>query len=153
MLLDKPRPGLLPDPSTVKAELLQPQSWQNSPCLMGTVSLPMSDGMNEGPERSYSLHQSQSPGRRKRRTGNLRTERRSHVTWGSSKRRKAQDDGGTIVLKCSGQRLRQGEGFQRVRSFQERLTRMSYKTLERLEHLQKLNSNKQWVNHDLYRLM
>ena len=105
-------------PSTVKAELLQPQSWQNSPCLMGTVSLPMSDGMNEGPERSYSLHQSQSPGRRKRRTGNLRTERRSHVTWGSSKRRKAHDDGGTIVLKCSGQCLRHGEGFQRVRSFQ-----------------------------------
>ena len=30
---------------------------------------------------------------------------------------------------------------------------MSQKTLERLEHLQKLNSNKQWVNHDLYRLL
>lgn len=30
---------------------------------------------------------------------------------------------------------------------------MSYKTLERLEHLQKVNSNRQWVNHDLYRLM
>src|SRR6266567_161219 len=30
---------------------------------------------------------------------------------------------------------------------------MSQKTLERLEHLQKLNSNRQWVNHDLYRLM
>ncbi len=30
---------------------------------------------------------------------------------------------------------------------------MSYKTLERLEYLQKLNSNRQWVNRDLYRLM
>jgi retron-type reverse transcriptase len=30
---------------------------------------------------------------------------------------------------------------------------MSYKTLERLERLQTLNSNKQWVNHDVYRLM
>jgi retron-type reverse transcriptase len=30
---------------------------------------------------------------------------------------------------------------------------MSYKTLERLERLQTLNSNKQWVNHDGYRLM
>ncbi len=30
---------------------------------------------------------------------------------------------------------------------------MSYKTLERLEHLRKLNGNRQWVNNDLYRLM
>src|SRR5260221_13155464 len=30
---------------------------------------------------------------------------------------------------------------------------MSQKTLERLEHLRKLNSNRQWVNHELYRLM
>ncbi len=30
---------------------------------------------------------------------------------------------------------------------------MSQKTLERLEHLRKLNSEKQWINHDLYRLM
>ncbi len=30
---------------------------------------------------------------------------------------------------------------------------MSYKTLERLEQLRKLNSNRQWVNRDLYRLM
>jgi hypothetical protein len=29
MLLDKPRPGLLPDPYMVKAELLESQSWQN----------------------------------------------------------------------------------------------------------------------------
>ena len=34
-----------------------------------------------------------------------------------------------------------------------RLTWMSHKTLERLEHLQQLNSNRQWVNHDVYRLM
>jgi hypothetical protein len=30
---------------------------------------------------------------------------------------------------------------------------MSQKTLERLECLRKLNSNTQWVNHNLYRLM
>ena len=30
---------------------------------------------------------------------------------------------------------------------------MSQKTLERLEHLRKLNSNRQWINQDLYRLM
>ena len=30
---------------------------------------------------------------------------------------------------------------------------MSQKTLERLERLRKLNSDKQWMNHDLYRLM
>jgi len=30
---------------------------------------------------------------------------------------------------------------------------MSQKTLERLELLQKLNSNRQWVNHDVYRLL
>ena len=30
---------------------------------------------------------------------------------------------------------------------------MSQKTLERLECLRKSNSNRQWVNHDLYRLM
>ncbi len=30
---------------------------------------------------------------------------------------------------------------------------MSQKTLERLEYLRKLNSNPQWVNHNLYRLM
>jgi group II intron reverse transcriptase/maturase len=30
---------------------------------------------------------------------------------------------------------------------------MSQKTLERLEHLRKLNSNRQWVNHEIYRLM
>jgi len=30
---------------------------------------------------------------------------------------------------------------------------MSYRTLERLERLRTLNSNRQWVNHDVYRLM
>lgn len=30
---------------------------------------------------------------------------------------------------------------------------MSQQTLDRLEHLRKLNSNRRWVNHDLYRLM
>src|SRR5260370_30931123 len=34
-----------------------------------------------------------------------------------------------------------------------RLTWMSQKTLERLEYLRKLNSNQQWVNHNLYRMM
>ena len=30
---------------------------------------------------------------------------------------------------------------------------MNQKTLERLEYLRKRNSDKHWVNHDLYRLM
>ena len=30
---------------------------------------------------------------------------------------------------------------------------MSQKTLERLEYLRKLNSNRDWVNHNLYRLL
>ena len=30
---------------------------------------------------------------------------------------------------------------------------MSRKTIARLERLQHLNSNRQWINHDLYRLM
>ncbi len=30
---------------------------------------------------------------------------------------------------------------------------MSQKTLERLEYLRKLNSNRQWINNQLYRLM
>ena len=30
---------------------------------------------------------------------------------------------------------------------------MSQKTLDRLERLRKLNSNRQWVNHELYRLL
>src|SRR5712692_9780659 len=46
-----------------------------------------------------------------------------------------------------------GRTLNRASSIQRRLTRMSYKTLERLEHLRKLNSNRQWVNGDLYRLL
>ena len=30
---------------------------------------------------------------------------------------------------------------------------MSQTTLERLEHLRRLNSNRQWINHELYRLL
>jgi retron-type reverse transcriptase len=30
---------------------------------------------------------------------------------------------------------------------------MNQKTIARLERLQQLNSNRQWINHDLYRLM
>src|SRR5260370_11651393 len=46
-----------------------------------------------------------------------------------------------------------GRVLDRAGSIQRRLTRMSYKTLERLERLRTLNSSKQWVNHDVYRLM
>src|SRR2546421_2824018 len=46
-----------------------------------------------------------------------------------------------------------GRVLDRAGSSQRRLTRMSYKTLERLERLRTLNSNRQWVNHDVYRLM
>jgi group II intron reverse transcriptase/maturase len=46
-----------------------------------------------------------------------------------------------------------GRVLDRAGSIQRRLTRMSYETLERLERLRTLNSNKQWVNHDVYRLL
>src|SRR5207302_9540541 len=46
-----------------------------------------------------------------------------------------------------------GRDLDRAGSSKRRLTRMSYKTLERLERLRTLNSNRQWVNHDVYRLM
>ena len=46
-----------------------------------------------------------------------------------------------------------GRILDRVCFSQERLTRMSQTTLERLEHLRRLNSNRQWVNHELYRLL
>src|SRR5258708_22003647 len=51
---------------------------------------------------AYSLHRSQSPGRGKRRTGNLHTERKSRVTWGSPKRCEAQGDGGVVVVRPCG---------------------------------------------------
>src|SRR5215469_8285220 len=46
-----------------------------------------------------------------------------------------------------------GRILERVCFSQERLTRMSQTTLERLEHLRRSNSNRQWVNHELYRLL
>src|SRR5258706_15915692 len=49
--------------------------------------------------------------------------------------------------------MRHGEGHQGVHSNQRRLTRMSQKTLERLEYLRKSNSNRCWVNYQLSRLM
>src|SRR5207302_11278607 len=46
-----------------------------------------------------------------------------------------------------------GRVLDRAGSSQRRWTRMSYRTLERLERLRTLNSNRQWVNEDVYRLM
>lgn len=46
-----------------------------------------------------------------------------------------------------------GRVLQRVGFILWRLTWMSQKTLERLERLRKLNSDKRWINHDLHRLM
>src|SRR5258707_11886485 len=46
-----------------------------------------------------------------------------------------------------------GRVLERAGSIKRRLTRMSYQILERLERLRTLNSNRQWVNHDVYRLM
>src|SRR6266566_1404745 len=46
-----------------------------------------------------------------------------------------------------------GRVLDRARFNRRRLTRMSQETLERLEHLRKRNSNRSWVNHDVYRLM
>src|SRR6266516_6074685 len=46
-----------------------------------------------------------------------------------------------------------GRTLHRARFIQRRLAWMSQKTIARLERLQQLNSNRQWINHDLYRLM
>src|SRR5947209_16433964 len=45
-----------------------------------------------------------------------------------------------------------GRVLERTDSIQRRLTRMGQKTLARLECLRKLNSNRAWVNDNLYRL-
>jgi len=50
---------------------------------LGHVSSPLPDGSNELFQRCYSLHQDQLSGREKWHTGNLKTKRRSDVTWGS----------------------------------------------------------------------
>ena len=47
----------------------------------------------------------------------------------------------------------EGRDLDRVCFSQRRLTWMSQKTLDRLERLRKLNSNRRWVNHELYRLL
>ena len=46
-----------------------------------------------------------------------------------------------------------GRTLHRARFTHRRLARMSQKTIARLERLQHLNSNREWINHDLYRLM
>src|SRR5436305_5026477 len=46
-----------------------------------------------------------------------------------------------------------GRTLHRASFNQRRLARMSQKTIARLERLQQLNSNTEWINHDLYRLM
>src|SRR5438876_12339781 len=46
-----------------------------------------------------------------------------------------------------------GRTLHRACFIQRRLHRMSQKTIARLERLQQLNSNRQWINRDLYRLM
>src|SRR6266699_7190175 len=46
-----------------------------------------------------------------------------------------------------------GRTLHRASFNHRRLARMSQKTIARLERLQQLNSNRQWINHDLYRLM
>src|SRR6266480_6373549 len=49
--------------------------------------------------------------------------------------------------------MRQGEGRQRVNSSYRRLTWMGQTISERLEYLRKINTNRQWINEDLYRLL
>jgi len=51
--------------------------------LVGAGASPTPDGIHVGMTHGYSLYQGQPPGRRKRRTGNLPTERKPQVTWGS----------------------------------------------------------------------
>src|SRR5260370_25157857 len=46
-----------------------------------------------------------------------------------------------------------GRTLNRARFNHRRLAWMSQKTIARLERLQQLNSNRQWTNHNLYRLM
>src|SRR5207237_8652917 len=48
---------------------------------------------------------------------------------------------------------KRGRTLHRACFIQRRLAWMSQKTIARLERLQQLNSNRQWINHDLYRLM
>jgi nicotine oxidoreductase len=49
--------------------------------------------------------------------------------------------------------MRQGEGQQRVNSSDRRLTWMGQTISERLAYLRKANSNRPWINDDLYRLL
>src|SRR5690348_3611328 len=46
-----------------------------------------------------------------------------------------------------------GRVLQRTSPIHRRLTWMSQETFIRLEHLRRLNSNKTWVNYDVYRLL
>src|SRR6266446_3389198 len=57
----------------------------------------------------------------------------------------------TQILSVMGET--RGRTLHRARFTQRRLARMSQKTIARLERLQHLNSNREWINHDLYRLM
>src|SRR5258708_12276973 len=46
-----------------------------------------------------------------------------------------------------------GRVLHRASPIHRRLTWMSQETFMRLEHLRQLNSNRQWVNEDVYRLL
>src|SRR5258708_31597272 len=46
-----------------------------------------------------------------------------------------------------------GRTLHRARFNHRRVACMSQKTIARLDRLQQLNSNRQWTNHNLYRLM
>src|SRR5258708_12924289 len=46
-----------------------------------------------------------------------------------------------------------GRVLHRASPIHRRLTWMSQETFMRLEHLRRLNSNRAWVNHDVYRVL
>ncbi len=88
-------------PSTVKAALLELQPGRNTCVRWERYHRPRLMVCVKFLQHVYSLHQSQLPGREKRRTEDLKAERRPCVTWGSPTSRKGYGDGGTVVLKSS----------------------------------------------------
>ena len=70
--------------------------------LVGRGTSPTPDGIRVGMTRVSSLHQGQPPGKGKRRTGDLTTERKPDVTWGSPTSREGYGDGAAIVPKRLG---------------------------------------------------
>src|SRR5262245_25140526 len=89
---------------------------------------------------AYSMHQSQLPGREKRRTEGPKDGTKVTCNLGiayvSQEIRRRRDHSTQMLIVTDETR---GRVLERAGSIQRRLTRMSYKTLERLERLRRLN--------------